>query len=180
MIVDNLAAYSNPVAAENSSTRSPATVGAKPNADYNTFLKLLIAQMKNQDPTQPSDPTKYISQLASFSALEESTKTNNKLDALNKMLGNLYANSFAAQASAYIGKHVEAEDTKGTVEGNIKSVKICLDGLIATLDNGKTVLLGPGVTISDPMAQHETNGADAKHGAAEKKTAADTTNKLFY
>ncbi|MDN5249014.1 flagellar hook assembly protein FlgD [Bartonella sp. TP] len=170
MIVDNLAAYSNPVAAENSAVRSPAVAGPKPTADYNTFLKLLIAQMKNQDPTQPSDPTKYISQLASFSALEESTQTNKKLDALNTTLGNLYANSFTAQAASYIGKHVETtDDAKVKIEGNIKSIKICLDGLIAVLDNGSSVLLGPGVTISDPVA---------KHGTTEKKTLADPTHKL--
>jgi len=32
--------------------------------DYETFIKLLVAQMKNQDPTQPTDATQYVSQLA--------------------------------------------------------------------------------------------------------------------
>ena len=43
--------------------------GRRPDSlDYNAFLQLLIAQMKNQDPTKPTDPAQFIAQLASFSA----------------------------------------------------------------------------------------------------------------
>ncbi len=40
-------------------------------ANENTFLQLLIAQIKNQDPTQPIDSTAFITQLAQFSQLEQ-------------------------------------------------------------------------------------------------------------
>lgn len=48
--------------------------------DYNNFLQLLVAQLQNQDPTNPSDPTQFVSQLASFSAVEQQVNTNSKLD----------------------------------------------------------------------------------------------------
>ncbi|PTM40677.1 flagellar hook capping FlgD N-terminal domain-containing protein [Bosea sp. 124] len=48
--------------------------------DYNTFLQLLIAQAKNQDPTNPTDPAQYVQQFASLSQVEQSVTTNAKLD----------------------------------------------------------------------------------------------------
>ena len=50
--------------------------------DYNAFLGLLIAELKNQDPTKPMDSAQYIAQLASFSNVEQSVKANAKLDSL--------------------------------------------------------------------------------------------------
>jgi flagellar basal-body rod modification protein FlgD len=52
----------------------------KTTLDYNSFLKLLVAEMKNQDPTNPTDTAKYISELASFSSVEQGVNTNRKLD----------------------------------------------------------------------------------------------------
>eukprot|EP01037_Dinobryon_pediforme_P007281 gene7281-7352_t len=50
------------------STSSTSSTGAKQaNVNYNQFLQLLIAEMKNQDPTKPMDPTQTVSQLATFS-----------------------------------------------------------------------------------------------------------------
>ena len=71
-------------------------VGAKPGAatqtsktavDYQSFLKLLIAEMKNQDPTKPMDSTQYVAQLATFSQVEQSVQINTKLDQILQSLG---------------------------------------------------------------------------------------------
>jgi len=40
-------------------------------ANQNTFLQLLVAQIKNQDPLQPADSVQFLSQLAQFSQLEQ-------------------------------------------------------------------------------------------------------------
>ena len=50
---------------------SSSTASANNTLDYNNFLQLLVAQLKNQDPTNPSDPTAFVSQLASFSSVEQ-------------------------------------------------------------------------------------------------------------
>ncbi|MEM6465456.1 MAG: flagellar hook capping FlgD N-terminal domain-containing protein, partial [Pseudomonadota bacterium] len=47
-----------------------------------TFLTLLTAQMRNQDPLNPQDSTEFVSQLASFSAVEQQIKSNETLEAL--------------------------------------------------------------------------------------------------
>ena len=50
-------------------------------ADFKTFLTLLTAQLRNQDPLQPLDSTQLVAQLASFSTVEQLVGINNRLDA---------------------------------------------------------------------------------------------------
>ncbi|MBI1358345.1 MAG: hypothetical protein GC160_28755 [Acidobacteria bacterium] len=47
-----------------------------------TFLLLLVTQMKNQDPLNPQDPTQFVSQLADFSSLEQLLQIRKSVDAL--------------------------------------------------------------------------------------------------
>jgi flagellar basal-body rod modification protein FlgD len=47
-----------------------------------TFLQLLVAQLQNQDPTQPQDGTQFVAQLAQFSSLEQEIQMRQDLDAL--------------------------------------------------------------------------------------------------
>jgi flagellar basal-body rod modification protein FlgD len=47
-----------------------------------TFLQLLVAQLKNQDPSQPQDGTQFVSQLAQFSSLEQSIGMKSDLDTI--------------------------------------------------------------------------------------------------
>ncbi len=112
----------------------------KANVDYQSFLKLLVAEMKHQDPTNPMDATQYVSQLAAFSQVEQSVQINSKLE-------NILATSQLSQASSIIGKHVTSAD--GTVKGVVTEVKLYSDGIIAVLENGKEVLVQPGVKVKD-------------------------------
>ncbi|MHC5307648.1 flagellar hook assembly protein FlgD [Bartonella sp. LJL80] len=135
----------SPVDNSGGTTRSGGgtTNAAAPNADYETFVKLLVAQMKNQDPTEPMDSTQFVSQLASFSAVEQAIQTNSKLD-------SILVNGPISQAEGYIGKYLKYDDGNGTkVEGTVQSVTIYSDGLTAKLDNGKEIVIGPGVTVMD-------------------------------
>ena len=92
------------------------TIAAKSNTvDYNGFLQLLIAQLKNQDPTSPSDSTQFVSQLASFSAVEQQVQTNSKLS-------SLLASSKLSQADAVIGRTLTSAD--GSVSGKVVSVTL--------------------------------------------------------
>ncbi len=86
-------------AAGTSATAAAAKAGSSFAASMNsdTFLTLLMAQLKNQDPTKPMDSTAYVGQLATFSQVEQATKTNTKLD-------SLLASSFLDQADTVIGR----------------------------------------------------------------------------
>ncbi|MEP3047886.1 MAG: flagellar hook assembly protein FlgD [Roseibium sp.] len=105
--------------------------------DYDAFLQLMMAQMQNQDPTSPMDASEQLSQLASFSQVEQSIQTNAKLET---MLTNM---SFG-QVDDLIGRTVT--DPNGTT-GVVEKVEVYQDGTILGLDNGKGILLGPGVSI---------------------------------
>jgi flagellar basal-body rod modification protein FlgD len=115
-----------------------STSTAKTAVDYQSFLKLLIAEMKNQDPTKPMDSTQYVAQLATFSQVEQSVQTNTKLD-------QILQSSALSQADALIGRSITSADGKTT--GTVASVRLASTGLIAVLGNGTEVAVGPGVTV---------------------------------
>lgn len=90
--------------------------------DKDAFLQLLVAQMKYQDPLEPTSNTEYISQFATFSELEE--------------MQNLSATSELQRASSLVGQYVFMEVTSSTgvtsqVEGQVDYV---------TFENNKAYL----------------------------------------
>jgi flagellar basal-body rod modification protein FlgD len=79
-----MATISNPIASSPTPAPAPApppTTGTAglPEANQATFLQLLVAQIKNQDPLSPSDSTQFLTQLAQFSELEQMTNANTQL-----------------------------------------------------------------------------------------------------
>jgi len=126
-----------PVGANQASQQTSKTA-----VDYQSFLKLLIAEMKNQDPTNPMDTSQYMSQFAQLSTVEQATLTNSKLD-------SLLSSQALTQADGLIGRNVSFTDTTGAaVTGKIASVSINSDGSVATLEDGTKVAVGPGLTLS--------------------------------
>ena len=95
--------------------------------------------MKNQDPTKPADPSQFISQLASFSGVEQAIKTNNKLDTMMTSLA-------LSQAEGFIGRTVASAD--GTVQGTVAGIRIISGGAVAILGDGRELPLAAGVTVT--------------------------------
>jgi flagellar basal-body rod modification protein FlgD len=135
------AAMTSALSATSSASSSASSSGASatPNINYNEFLQLLLTEMKNQDPTAPMDPTQSISQIATFSQVEQQVQTNSKLDAM-------LTSSALSQADSVIGRTITSAD--GSVQGQVASVTVSSAGATATLTNGQTVSLANGVTIS--------------------------------
>ncbi len=119
--------------------QSNTTSNSASTLDYNAFLKLLIAQMKNQDPTKPIDSTEFVAQLAAFSNVEQGIKTNSKLDSLMTSLA-------LTQADGLIGHTITSAD--GKTSGEVESVRITTGGAVATLTDGKEITLEAGITVS--------------------------------
>ncbi len=116
-----------------------STVSSVGSMDYNAFLKLLIAQLKYQDPTKPTESTAFVAQLATFSQVEQSMSTNTKLD-------SLLTSQSLSLADSVIGRIITSAD--GNTTGTVQSVTITDEGPVAKLTNGDTVKLGSGVSIS--------------------------------
>ena len=113
------------------------TKASQTTVDYDSFLKLLVTQMKNQDPTKPMDSTDYVAQLATFSQVEQSVQMNTKLDSMLQM-------SLLGQASSIIGRTVTG--TNGTT-GVVAETRITASGVTAVLESGAEVVIGTGVRI---------------------------------
>lgn len=127
-------------AIQNSTTTSHTeTAKASTSLDYEAFLKLLITQMKNQDPTNPTDPAEWMGQIASFSNVEQAIQTNAKLDALMTSMA-------LSQVDGIIGHTITT--VEGDISGKVASVRVITGGAVAVLENGTEVLLDAGVEIS--------------------------------
>ena len=108
------------------SARQPAASGGAPGSaaggasistDFNTFVKLLTTELKQQDPLNPMDSSEFAVQLATFANVEQQTLTNQRLDALGGTLADQTDAGYAgwvgmralARAPAYFdGTPVEA------------------------------------------------------------------------
>ena len=121
----------------NPSNVSGTTPGTRV-ADSDAFLKLLVAQLKQQDPTSPTDSTQIFSQLAAFSSVEQETKSNQKLDTLT-------ANESFSQASALIGRLVSNQD--GSVQGIVTGARREDNVTILELPGGAALKLAEAVRI---------------------------------
>lgn len=120
-----------------SSTSNPGTV------DYDAFLKLLVAQLQNQDPTEPTDNAELMAQLASFSSVEQQVQTNTRLDQLIR--GNVLGD-----ATSLIGKTVTSAD--GNTSGEVNSVILADDGIYAELNDGSKLPITAGTKITETAA----------------------------
>jgi len=78
------------------------------------FLKLLITQLTNQDPTSPMEDTQFISQMAQFSSLEQMTNMN---ESFNKMAGMITS----SQATSTLGKTVDIDLGDTTAQGVVEA-----------------------------------------------------------
>jgi flagellar basal-body rod modification protein FlgD len=155
-------------AAQSGNDSTSLNGGASIAQDFDTFLKLLTAQLQNQDPLEPMDTHEFTQQLVQFSEVEQALSTNDKLDELIALQGD----GKTAQALEMIGKEVEAEgdqfrlrdgsaDLSYTLDGNASVASIVItdgDGsLVRSLDvsalSGEHEVTWDGTTAAgDPVA----------------------------
>lgn len=105
-----ISAVGSNAASANSATGQQVKTVA--NGDFETFLKMLTAQIQNQDPLNPMEGSDFAVQLATFSGVEQQVRTNDLLVDLARQMGA----SGLSQLSGWIGK--EARTTAPVYFGN--------------------------------------------------------------
>lgn len=89
-------------------TPSSSSSGSSNDLGKSDFMNLLLAELKNQDPTQPMDNSQFLAQTAQFNVLEQ-------MQTLNTSMTSLLTAQQLGQASGLIGKTVEATDANNKV-----------------------------------------------------------------
>ena len=125
----------DPTTATSSTTQTDAFAGATSSSSTSAtgslnegdFLQLMMDQLKNQDPLNPADPTQYMSELASFSSLDEQMQ-------ISSSDSQTAADQSASAAVNLLGKTVSYTDASGATES----------GTVSAVDFGSS---GPTLTI---------------------------------
>lgn len=146
---------------------TPGASGASANQTLgkDAFMKLLVNQLKNQDPLSPADNSEYVAQLAQFSSLEQMQELNDNIVGLAVLQQNNALMSQLTQSSALIGQQVRYTDpaTDEAKVGVVTSVKVendlaqlSIGGTSVPLGN-VTEVLGEAPAGDEPTGTNEGN-----------------------
>ena len=117
---------------------------AKQTLDGETFLNLLVAQLRYQDPSAPMDTTEMMAQTTQLASME-------KLTSIADATLETFALQMRATAAEFVGKDVSYTDAAGkTVNGHVSSVsfagsvpELLVDGVKVSLDSVSGILGAP-------------------------------------
>ncbi len=153
--------------AGSSSTGNSSTANSKLALTPTDFINMMITQLKNQDPTQPTSNADLLQQMSQIGQLQsqQSLQTN---------LQSMVLQNQISSASNFIGKRVSGLDTTNhTVNGVVDSVHIENGGVNLNLDNGSTLALsnltdvdsGSTGATTTPITSPTTSGTSTNTGA---------------
>lgn len=111
------------------------------------FLKILLAQLENQDPLNPMEDKDFIAQMASFSSLEQMMNIAN----LMQQWMQVSSRDALLRYSEWIGKTVHWQEGDATMSAVVKSVTQKDGNIVLGLDNGSTIAADAVMTVE----QHE-------------------------
>ncbi|MBK9795190.1 MAG: hypothetical protein IPP58_01590 [Holophagaceae bacterium] len=148
-------------------TTTPLSTGAvtklaSNTIDKNGFLQLLVAQLKNQDPTSGgNDPNQMVQQLTSYSSLEQQQQTNSLLSGIQGQNTAL----FQAQAASMVGKRVEVDGSGFNLQSGQSAMNLYLNAAanvkVTVKDaSGNTVAELPQGTLSAGKSIVSWDGKD--------------------
>src|SRR4051795_8793075 len=135
-------------------SKTTTDVGSKSVADQDTFLKLLVAQLKYQDPSNPADSTQFLAQTAQFTQVEKLGQIADMIKA-QQLIG----------ASALVGRTVTYQDANGETQTGVVT-KTKLNG-----DSEPTLVVGN----TDVQLSKVTEVQESPTGTQTQPTSDSTT-----
>ena len=144
----------NTVSALNPAAASAAATAAKTEntLGQDEFLTLLVAQLQNQDPLNPTDATEFTAQLAQYSQLEQLFNLNDAMDGLSAA----QTSSQKVSALSLINKEVVVEDTHFPFDGAPTRIGYRVDG--PATDISLQIRNSAGATVATLNASDTTPG----------------------
>jgi flagellar basal-body rod modification protein FlgD len=139
----------------NTTNNSSSTVSNKQDLGKADFLKLLVAQLRYQDPMKPMEDKEFIAQMAQFNALEEMRNLNKSFAAMSDF-------NQLSQASSMLGKLVAIRTDDEHFAGTVEEVRR-VEGEIMVMVAGKAYPLSAIQQVANPQA--DAPPVDDKEGA---------------
>jgi flagellar basal-body rod modification protein FlgD len=136
-----------------SSSSSTTSTLPQKNLNATDFINLMVTQLQNQDPLQPTDSSQLLSQMSQIGQLQASTS-------LQTTLSQIMMQSQLTSAGNLIGKHVTGMDAQGnTFKGVVNSVKMKSDGVYVELDTNQELSLSQVNAIDGNASTAANTGA---------------------
>ena len=153
-----------PTATSGTSSTTSAAGGGWASLQPSDFIQMMVTQLQNQDPTQPTSNEDILQQISQIGQLQSA-------DTLQTDLSQMVLQDSISSAGNLIGKTVQGVDSTGAnSSGIVNSVQVANGAVSLQLDSGKTMLLNNVQNISATNAA--TSGATA--GTAATTTGAAT------
>ena len=144
-------------------TSSATTTTGASSADKDMFLQLLVAQMRNQDPANPTDSSEFLAQTAQFTALE-------KMQQVADQTSQLVALQVAFGASSMVGRTVSYAGPDGAMlSGVVSSVRFEATGPVLQV-NGEDVHFAEVQSVGDGTTDLTENTGDDETAASTPYT----------
>lgn len=133
-------------------------------SDKDMFMRLMLAQLENQNPLQPQDGAEFLSQLAQFTQVEGISKLNTSV----QDIASLYRSTQTLQATALVGRNVQVDGTIGHFDGTNAVTGVIGEGqaasnVVMTVKDTKGAIVG-SYNLGD-ISSNETdftwNGTDS-------------------
>lgn len=124
---------------------------SKQTLDVDDFLKLITVQLTSQDPLKPMEDTQFISQMASFTSLEQ-------MQTLSKDFKSFSADQKAISAQQYLGRTVTVATSAGDITGAVTKVSFLGGSPVLSINGGDFDLADVvSVSASPPAAASPQN-----------------------
>lgn len=136
--------------------------------EFDSFIRLLVAQVRNQDPLEPLDSTQFVEQLATFSSLEQQVNSNDSLSYIASAMADLQQ----MMASEWIGRSVSVPSSAIAYSGQPVAFEADLPAgteraVLSVLSADGTLLSRQELAANEGVWQwngETAAGVDAPHG----------------